>query len=114
MTSQDGKRDVSNAIDHKNDENAGLDALLKELIALLQGAGETLWSSRLQGDRALLVTDPNRGRDSVRGKFGSMGSLNDLWLSAHNGHAIDSDSEQALNQRVSELLDRIWASVQDV
>lgn len=50
----------------------------------------------------------------IEGWFGSMGSINDLYVSHLNGHKIEEQDEHKVNQKLSTILDRIYIKNQSL
>lgn len=48
------------------------------------------------------------GAQAILRKFGGMGSTNDLYICAANGHSIKPEDEAAANQELHKLLECIY------
>jgi hypothetical protein len=94
------------------DAATSLEQSLRELNTLLTSVGETFWAqwAARAADR---IASGGDFRD-VRGVFGGMGSLNDLVIHPANGHAVADDEVAAVNQRLKELREKIYAESQAV
>jgi len=92
---------------------------LQETAALLRKHGEKAWSARLAEaagnfKNAHEAREPGRAvpvLQKVLSYYGGMGSLSDLYLSAHNGHKIRPKEEQVVNARLSLLRTQLFLSV---
>ncbi|UIN29340.1 DUF6966 domain-containing protein [Microbacterium binotii] len=94
------------------DAATSLEQSLRELNTLLASVGETFWAqwAARAADRIAAGGDPG----DVRGVFGGMGSFSDLIIHPANGHAITDDQVAAVNRRLDELRQRIYAQSQAV
>ncbi|MDY0829415.1 hypothetical protein SK224_09800 [Microbacterium sp. BG28] len=92
--------------------DTSLERSLRELDALLASVGETFWAqwAARAADRIAAGGDPG----DVRGVFGGMGSVNDLVIHPANGHSVTDDQIAAVNRRLDELRERIYAESQAV
>lgn len=94
------------------DAATSLEQSLRELNALLSSVDETFWAqwAARAADRIAAGGDPG----DVRGVFGGMGSLNDLVIHPVNGHSVTDHQVAAVNQRLKELREKIYAESQAV
>jgi len=83
-------------------------ALLRETVELLEAANERGWAFRLRGDLERLEDDDGSGLDHLLSAYGGMGSLNDLYLCAMNGHKVRDAEAKTLNARLNELTSEMW------
>jgi len=85
--------------------------LLVESKSLLEKCEERHWSEKINE----VIKKINNGSDfhekEIRSWFGSMGSINDLYLTKHNGHKIEPDQEDVVNARFRKLLDKLFSEV---
>ncbi len=87
----------------------GLTRSLHETVALLQRFGERAWADTIAGDLRYIEAGDGEGLRRLLGRFGGMGSFNDLYLDPRNGHRITREEGGAANDRLSLLRDAIWA-----
>ncbi len=52
---------------------------------------------------------PDSLASEIRGLFGGMGSLNDVYISKLNGHSVDDEAKA--NKRLGELTAALWREV---
>ena len=88
--------------------------ILNELIELLRRYGEKNWSRKIEGDLRLLRQDDGYGAKRFLSHYGGMGSFNDLWLCALNGHSVPKDSESAANAELQALSTRAWQLAKEI
>jgi hypothetical protein len=79
------------------------EALIKAKI-LLEGVGETNWSSRLRQAAEKSPID----LPTVRSWYGGMGSFNDVLIARINGHHIEPADEQEKNDMLNKLRRQIY------
>ena len=95
-----------------------MDALIQSLTeceALLRKIGETFWADKFR--RVL-----QRGARSQTGYsieevltwYGGMGSFNDLIISKYNGHSVEDETEEALNNDLNRLKSAIYQQAKQV
>jgi hypothetical protein len=80
---------------------------LNELGDLLARVHEDWWASWAEHVSGRLG-DGSAGPDAVRAAFGGMGSLNDLIIHPINGHTIDDESIDAVNEQLDAARSRIY------
>lgn len=77
---------------------------LKECEALLRGVEEKFWADTLLDIIIGWDTKPvNVTLDKILSMYGGMGSINDLIISRHNGHAVDCTTEEKVNNNFNKL-----------
>lgn len=88
-----------------DDENEKLIALLEEQVALLRLHRVEGWANLLEPYIERCRKFDTYGLIHVLGfaASGGMGSLNDLVISAFNGHQIDPKDEEKVNRRFCDL-----------
>jgi hypothetical protein len=87
---------------------ARLDANLEATATLLRDHGETHWATWAMRCRSQLASGDAAGFDWVLGAFGGMGSLNDVWIHAMNGHDIRPNDAVSVNNRLDSLREAIY------
>ena len=87
---------------------------LRACQSLLNRAGETQWSERI--DRVLEEAPSPEVLDigDILSWFGGMGSINDLVLCQENGHFVSRSHESATNMEFRGLLDTIHRSAMSI
>lgn len=83
---------------------------LNEVIVLLREHGEAHWLSWAERCRRELLAGDPVVYDEILEAFGGMGSFNDLLVLRHNGHLIEQNQEQAVNDRLADLRTAIWTN----
>lgn len=89
----------------KSDKVQQLQRALKDASELLEAFGEEFWASRLKQQAETLRPSPRW----ILSWFGGMGSFSDLLISQYNGNGIESDQEDAVNDRLRRLQGEIYA-----
>ena len=81
------------------------DAVLARMAAVLLLGNNINWAAALERCRAVLWTDWDEARRSIRGSYGGMGSLNDIVLYA-DGVVLTREQEEfdRLRHRLYELV----------
>ena len=91
-----------------------MNALFQLLVAceaLLQTVGETFWTDKIK--RILRKGKDGEAIDiqlveEIISWYGGMGSFNDLMISECNGHLVNSDDENKLNDELNKLRGAIY------
>ena len=89
--------------------NSDLDLSISELAGFLEQRGETLWSKKAR--MAIERSDSNAKVVEVQSWFGGMGSLNDLILCEMNGHNVELNEYDAVNDQLERLRTDLLTSV---
>ena len=95
--------------ENKNMPTEDLTTILSRCATLLQQAGESFWSQKIQ--KILLDTNSDltlRHLNEILSWYGGMGSFNDVILSQINGHDMDDLEEDDLNARLDQLRETIY------
>jgi hypothetical protein len=87
-----------------------LKSSLDQTVALLEEHGETHWRGWFETCQRELVADHAAALGHILGAFGGMGSFNDLLICGENGHVVEPELEQAVNDRLRRLRTAIWTS----
>ena len=89
-----------------------MDALIQLLItceALLRKVGEEFWAEKL-----LRIVQQSSGSfdmnliENIISSYGGMGSFNDLIISRHNDHRVETKDEDRLNNELDKLRNAIY------
>ncbi|MDG2025697.1 MAG: hypothetical protein P8J50_01165 [Acidimicrobiales bacterium] len=83
--------------------------VLDDLLRLLRTYDETRWADWLDRDRRLIADGHPDALNHLLDAFGGMGSLNDLTIHRANGHIIDDDKTQPVNDRLRTLRSALHA-----
>lgn len=78
-------------------------AALAELAGLLRTYDVTHWAAWIEHDGELIGRGDDEGVRHFLGAFGGMGSLNDLIIHPVNGHPIQADRVDEVNERLRRL-----------
>ena len=97
-----------------DDQYAELMSTLDEVTGLLRDVGEESWLSWLRLRMAEMKCRDISGLDRLLRSYGGMGSFNDLVIHPINGHRIDADDLNAVNDRLVQLRQRCWELARDI
>jgi hypothetical protein len=98
-----------------NDRNIQkLSGALQRTVALLQKHGERRWAFKLEGYLEFLRAGDLAAIDGLLGTYGGMGSFNDLYLCAQNGHQLEVTETTSVNQNLSRLRSEMWELATEV
>ncbi len=78
-----------------------------ELNEAIKSFNELLSKHGVKGWKLSEVRTASSARAVLR-KFGGMGSINDIYICATNGHRIKPEQEMAVNTKLHELLECIY------
>ncbi len=95
-----------------NPDMSLLDAM-RGIVVLLESIGEGGWANRVRDDIHFLNRGELYGAQRFLTYFGGMGSLNDLKICRENGHDIELESEQSINEELIQLLDKAYGLATD-
>ncbi len=82
--------------------------VLDELVAILELHGERHWSQWIRDDASIIREGDLYGVRHFLTAYGGMGSLNDMWLCASNGHKITEEETKSENERLSKMRSEAW------
>lgn len=82
---------------------------MDRLAALLSGCGETHWAEWIQRDSEKIGRHQRHGLDSLLSTFGGMGSLNDVLVHPVNGHPIDPNEIDRVNEELGALRSAVYS-----
>ena len=91
---------------HVNDMET-LGASLEKLYALLS-RHEVKYAEKLAPILLRINKGDTYGVDELLQYNGGMGSLNDVFICAENGHKIPKENEQTINKEYLSLLNHVW------
>jgi hypothetical protein len=77
--------------------------VLEQIEHLLADHGERHWRGRLTRDIAAIKSHDAHGIARFLSAYGGMGSFNDLWLCAANGHRVGDSEAVSVNEKLSAL-----------
>lgn len=85
-------------------EIARLCEMFRRIHTLLDTVGEAHWKTWVERDLRLIECLDAYGLDHFLSAFGGMGSINDLVIHPMNGHRVNAESVDAVNQELGQLL----------
>lgn len=89
-------------------------AILEQIVQLLAIHGEQHWSAWITQDiTAIKKYDPN-GMVHLLSAYGGMGSFDDLWLCAANGHRVDEMEVTRVNGTLSALRSEAYTLAKEI
>jgi len=91
-----------------------LRASISEVITLLTEFGEAVWAEWFQKDLRRLGQGDIHGLDHVLSAFGGMGSFSDVYVHPRNGHAIELERVEEINDRLSDLRGAVYRNASDL
>jgi uncharacterized protein DUF6966 len=85
-------------------------AALGEVRAFLRNASMAAWDEYLQSLELRIADAAARtgALQELEQSFGGMGSLNDVFICAENGHVPPGQSPEAANEEIDRLLDAVF------
>ncbi len=89
-------------------KTAELCALLRELLSLLESAGEVYWLEWMEKSLRVIERRDLAGVEKILEAYGGMGSFSDLFLSASNGSKIPDGSGQEINHRLESIRTKLY------
>ena len=76
---------------------------------VLAGVGESRWADWMDAVFRELLAHDAHGLDRLLAAFGGMGSLNDLVITAMNGHRVEAADVGVVNQELDALRSNMYA-----
>jgi len=89
-------------------------SILEQIVHLLVTHGELHWSAWIARDIATIKKHDSYGIVHLLSAYGGMGSFNDLWLCAANGHRIDDPEVIEVNDKLSALKSEAYTLAKDI
>ncbi len=83
-------------------------ALLRELLSLLESAGEVHWREWMEKSLGIIERRDLAGVERILEAYGGMGSFSDLFLSSSNGSKIPGGLGQEVNDRLESIRTRLY------
>jgi hypothetical protein len=100
--------------DRMKPEVSNVTKAIEELMSLLRRFDERHWSTKIEDDLFFLRKGDIYGAKRFLTYFGGMGSLNDVWLCAANGHSVSDEMEQKVNTEFDALKSQAWALANEI
>ena len=89
-------------------KTVGLLGLLQDTVELLQDCGETHWASWMQKSKDKIKNGDFNGITLLLKAYGGMGSFNDLVIHPLNGHNVNTDEVDKVNEKLVKLRQKIY------
>jgi Domain of unknown function (DUF6966) len=89
-------------------------AILEQIEHLLVICGEQHWSTWINQDITAIKKYDAHGIVHLLSAYGGMGSFNDLWLCAANGHRIDEKEVSRVNDTLSALRSEAYTLAKEI
>ena len=102
---------MGNDLEQKAQQLIGI---LKQIEHLLVFYGEQHWSTRINQDITAIKKGDAHGIVHLLSAYGGMGSFNDLWLCAANGHRIDEMEVSRVNDTLSALRSEAYTLAKEI
>ena len=107
----DGMKPMENDIKQKTQQ---LISILEQIEHLLVTHGEQHWSAWITRDITVIKKYDAHGIVHLLSAYGGMGSFNDLWLCAANGHRIDEMEVSGVNDTLSALRSEAYTLAKEI
>jgi len=88
--------------------------ILGQIEHLLVFYGEQHWSTWINQDITAIKKHDAHGIGHLLSAYGGMGSFNDLWLCAANGHRIDEMEVSRVNDMLSALRSAAYTLAKEI
>lgn len=88
--------------------------ILEQIECLLVTCGEQHWSAWITRDITAIKKHDFHGIVHLLSAYGGMGSFNDLWLCAANGHRIGESEIMDVNDKLSALRSRAYTLAKEI
>jgi ABC-type transporter Mla MlaB component len=89
-------------------------SILEQIEQLLVAHGEQHWSAWIKRDLTAIKRYDAHGIAHLLSAYGGMGSFNDLWLCAVNGHRIGESEVIEVNDKLSALRSEAYTLAKDI
>ena len=89
-------------------------AILEQIEHLLVAHGEQHWSAWIKGEITAIKKYDAHGIGHLLSAYGGMGSFNDLWLCAANGHRIGESETKEVNATLSALRSEAYTLAKEI
>ncbi len=87
---------------------------LAQTIELLDSVNEVFWANWLRKGLGLIQDEDFAGIEQVYAAFGGMGSFNDVYVAAINGHRVLEKDRDTINRKLDNLRTELFELVQTI
>ena len=81
---------------------------LEQITSVLRKHGEEHWLQWILRDVTLIREGDLRGLEHLLSAYGGMGSFNDLYICAENGHRIERSDVEPVNEELRALASQAY------